>query len=206
MSSFKLFLEVICTETLTKIVLSLWIVTVLFPIVCNFAIMFPADAAYNRIFKAHVVMAYDQASFEGIKEQILILWRNMNETFGTEDLEHIYNTPWYWEQTYDNSLKAQTDYFKKLVDRIDKQIYEANQILSGNRTILMPYNQWYQQALDALRQEMQREGGLDWAIWGAWYLKYAPLAYWMHILYIPIEIALVSLTMFLSIIWAAMRD
>ena len=168
--------------------------------------MFPADAAYNRIFKAHVVMAYDQASFEGIKEQILILWRNMNETFGTEDLEHIYNTPWYWEQTYDNSLKAQTDYFKKLVDRIDKQIYEANQILSGNRTILMPYNQWYQQALDALRQEMQREGGLDWAIWGAWYLKYAPLAYWMHILYIPIEIALVSLTMFLSIIWAAMRD
>ena len=186
-------------KTLTKITLTLWILTAIFPIVYYFGIQFPADAAYNRIFRAHVVMAYDQASFEGIKEQVLILWRNMNETFGTEDLEHIYNTPWYWEQTYDNSLKAQEDYFRKLIGRIDKQIYEANQILSGNRTILMPYNQWYQQALDSLREEMRREGGLDWAIRGAWYLKHAPLAYWDGWIFTPVETVLILAATALSI-------
>jgi len=158
----------------------------------------PARAYYNKKFGAHVVMAYDQASFEGVKEQILILWKNMNETFDTSNLENIYCTPWYWGQTYDNSLKAQEDYFRYLIERIDKQIKESEDILAGNKTILVPYNQWYQDALDALRTEMQREGGLDWAIRGAWYLTYAPMAYWLKLWVVPLEVFLVLI---LCLLW-----
>ncbi len=164
-----------------------WILALLIGLLAVFVIMLPADAEYNRRFASHVTMAYDQASFEGVKEQVLILWAEMNKTFGTEDLDHIYSSPWYWEQTYDNSLKAQEDYFRKLIERIDKQIYEAEQILAGNRTILMPYNQWYQEALDSLRAEMKREGGLDWALRPAWYLHCAPAAYWLLWWLVPLE-------------------
>jgi hypothetical protein len=37
---------------------------------------------------------------------------------------------------------------------------------------------------------MYREGGLDWAIKGAWYLNNAPAAYWLAWWLTPLEIAL----------------
>lgn len=135
-------------------------------------------------------MAYDQASFEGAKEQILIVWQNMNETFKDRNLNEVYNTPWWWQQTYDNSLKAQEDYFMRLDKRIDDQIKEQQDILEGKKQILIPYNQWYQQALENIRTEMKREGGLDWALSGAWYLTFAPLAYWLLWWLIPVELGL----------------
>ncbi len=173
-----------------KVGAALCVLAVLVAVAGVFCIDLPARKAYNDKFGSHVVMAYDQATFEGVKEQVLILWRQMNETFGTDNLEHIYNTPWPWKQTYDNSLAAQRDYLARLVERIDKQIYESEEILAGNRTILMPYNQWYQEALDSLREEMQREGGLDWAIRGAWYLHYAPTAYWLYWWLVPLVLFL----------------
>jgi len=173
-----------------KITVGLWCLGILLLLFGFFCIALPADKAYNSRFGCHVTMAYDQATFEGVREQVIILWRNMNETFGTENLENIYCTPWWWDQTYDNSLAAQRDYFAMLVKRIDNQIYESEQILAGNRTILMPYTQWYQEALDSLRAEMMREGGLDWALSGAWYLTFAPAAYWLWWYLVPIELIL----------------
>lgn len=155
-----------------------------------FGIKLPADYYYNSHFGSRVTMAYDQASFEGTKEQILILWQNMNETFKDRNLNETYNTPWWWQQTYDNSLKAQEDYFVRLNKRIDDQIKEQQDILEGRKQILVPYNQWYQQALENIRTEMKREGGLDWALSGAWYLTFAPSAYWLYWWLIPVEIAL----------------
>jgi len=182
-------------ENLRKIVLkivgtALIIVAIVLVIYGLFAIKLPADYYYNKHFGSHVVMAYDQASFEGAKEQILIVWQNMNETFKDRNLNEIYNTPWWWQQTYDNSLKAQEDYFIRLTKRIDDQIKEQQDILEGRKQILIPYNQWYQQALENIRTEMKREGGLDWALSGAWYLTFAPSAYWLLWWLIPIEIAL----------------
>ena len=185
-------------EKLVGVSILLLVLLVAIPIMGLIFIELPAQAKYNKRFGAHVTMAYDQASFEGVREQIMILWENMNESFGTSNLENIYRSPWYWQQTYDNSLKAQEDYFRYLIERIDKQIKESEDILAGNKTILVPYNQWYQQALDSLRTEMQREGGLDWAICGAWYLTYAPMAYWLWYWVLPIELLLLTI---LGIIW-----
>jgi len=167
----------------------LWIVVVIIPVTAILTVYLPAHAEYNKKFASRVTMAYDQASFEGMREQITILWNTMNSTF-TGDYSLVYNTPWYWEQTYDNSLASQRDYLKALTRRIDTTIEEQNAILNGSKTIIIPYYQWYQQNLDSLRTEMKREGGLDWAINGAWFLTFAPTCYWLFWWLLPLEIIL----------------
>jgi len=141
-------------------------------------------------------MAYDQATFEGMRTQVIAVWNQMNKTFADFDYIHTYNTPWYWEQNYENSLAANQDYFTSLIDRLDQTIKEKEQIIAGNKTIMVPYNSWYQQTLDGFRNESKREGGLDWAINGAWYLSFAPTAYWLWWWVIPLEIALVIIAFF----------
>jgi len=63
-----------------------WLVAVLVilliavPIVAVFAVWLPATAQYNKLFGAHVMMAMDQATFEGIEDQINVVWNQMNTT------------------------------------------------------------------------------------------------------------------------------
>jgi hypothetical protein len=134
-------------------------------------------------------MAYDQATFTGIKEQVLIIWKQMNETFAGRDFLYTWNTPWYWEQTYENSLKAQEDYFRQLVNRLDlyQQTYEK---MLQNATNPVLVEDWYHRSIQNFRDEMKREGGLDWVIHDAWYLNIQPLAYWSLFYVVPIEIIL----------------
>ena len=138
----------------------------------------PADSQYNKKFGAHVTMAHDQATFEGMKTQVMMLWKNMNDTFSGWDLDHTYSTWWYPDQTYESSLGAQRDYFTQLVISIDRYtiLYQEKVLNATNPTLL---EDWYYKAMSSLRDEMTREGDLDWALNGAWYLNLAPTAYWM---------------------------
>jgi hypothetical protein len=146
-------------------------------------------------------MAYDQATFEGMQTQVLVVWSQMNKTFADYDFATTYNTPWYWEQNYENTLAANQGYMRSLVDRLNETIKEKGQILAGNKTIMVPYNSWYQQMLEGFRNESKREGGLDWAINGAWFLSFAPTAFWLWWWVIPLETALVVAT-FIAAFWA----
>jgi len=174
---------------------------IVLPVWAIFGIYLPAIATYNRTFGSHVTMAYDQATFEGMSTQVMAVWTQMNKTFADFDYIHTYNSPWYWDQNYENSLAANQDYFRSLIDRLNQTINEKEQILAGNKTVLVPYNTWYQQTLEGFRNESKCEGGLDWAINGAWFLSFAPTAYWVWWWVIPLEIALVIST-FLSAVWA----
>jgi Flp pilus assembly protein TadB len=84
---------------------------------------------------------------------------------------------------------------------LNQTIKEKEQILAGNKTLLVPYNTWYQQTLDSFRNESKREGGLDWAINGTWYLSFAPMAYWVWWWVIPLEIVLVIIAI-VAFVWA----
>lgn len=150
---------------------------VVFPILVLVFVDLPASAVYNRRFRCHVSMAYDQATFEGMKQQILLLWEEMNNTFQGFDYAQTYNTPWYWEQTYENSLAAQQDYFRQLVVRLDSysELYKK---MLGNSTNPVYLEDWYHKSIQNFREEMQRAEGLDWVLRDAWYLNFAPLAYW----------------------------
>jgi hypothetical protein len=116
----------------------------------------------------------------------------MNETFKDFDYSHTYNTPWYWEQTYDNSLAAQQDYSRQLVNRFDSYIELYNTMVQ-NMTNPVYLEDWYYKSIQNFRDEMKRAGGLDWAINGAWYLNYAPAAYWLPWWLIPLEIVIAIL-------------
>jgi len=159
------------------IAITLTILIFIVSVLAYFAVFFTPITQYNETFASHATMAYDQSTFEGMREQILIIWVNMNQTFGTENQRNIYNTWWPPDQTYENSLVAENDYFRNIIARLDQTITEKEQILSGNKTILVPYSQWYQQTLASFREETKREGGLLWAIDGAYFQTFAPMAY-----------------------------
>lgn len=174
---------------------------IILPVFALFGIYLPSIAQYNKLFGSHVTMAYDQATFEGMQAQVLVVWSQMNKTFADYDFATTYNTPWYWEQNYENSLAANRDYFGSLIDRLNQTIKEKEQILAGNKTIMVPYNSWYQQTLEGFRNESKREGGLDWAINGAWFLSFAPTAYWLGWWFWPLEIVLVIVAV-IAFFWA----
>jgi hypothetical protein len=60
---------------------------------------------------------------------------------------------------------------------------------------------WYYKSIQNFRDEMKRAGGLDWAIRGAWYLNFAPEAYWLPLWLIPLEIILLIITV-IVVVWA----
>jgi hypothetical protein len=176
----------------------LFTIAVVMCIVLWLVISLPATAEYNKLFASHVTMAYDQATFDGIRTQVNIVWTQMNTSFAGDDFSTTYNTPWYWNQNYDNSLSAQQDYFKQLNDRID--LYESTYNLQRlNNTQPTLLTDWYDKSIQNLRVEMDREGGLDWAIHDAWLLNKRPLAYWSVFLYgFAVFIGLIGLLMMLA--------
>jgi hypothetical protein len=78
----------------------------------------------------------------------------------------------------------------------------AYQQMAQNNTNPILVEDWYDKSINNLRTEMQREGGLDWAIKGAWYLTYAPAAYWLTWWLTPLEIALFIVLVFI-VVWTA---
>lgn len=184
---------------ITRIIcITCFILVIALPIYGIFGIAAPANAQFNNKFLAHETMAHDSASFEKMREQIMIIWQNMNETWDPKDFLTTYNTWWYPDQTYENSLQATNDYFTGLVDRIDATMVEMHQIEVGNKTILTPYNAYYNDMLDSFRNETVDKGGLLWAINGAWYLTFAPAAYWLIWWLLPLELFLI-IGMFLAL-------
>ena len=173
----------------TYIIIAFAVLLIAIPVISVFTIYLPAQAQYNRLFGGHVTMAMDQATFEGIEDQINTVWNQMNTTFNGYNYSTTYSSPWYWEQNYENSLAAQQDYFHQLTNRIHsyKQAYQQ---MAMNNTNPILVEDWYDKSIQNLRTEMQREGGLDWAIKGAWYLTHAPATYWLTWWLIPLEIVL----------------
>jgi hypothetical protein len=174
------------------------------PIAAVFVVQLPATAQYNRLFGGHVTMAMDQATFEGIEDQINIIWSQMNATFKDFDYNQTYSSPWYWEQNYENSLAAQQDYFTQINRRMNSYKLAYQQMAQNNTNPIL-VEDWYDKSINNLRTEMQREGGLDWAIRGAWFITYAPAAYWLMWWLIPLEMALL-LAIVALLIWTAIKS
>jgi hypothetical protein len=75
--------------------------------------------------------------------------------------------------------------------------------MAQNNTSPILVEDWYDKSIN-LRTEMQREGGLDWAIKGAWLLTYAPAAYWLTWWLTPTETALFIASV-ATIVWTAIK-
>lgn len=56
---------------------ALVVLLVAVPVVAVLGVYLPARAQYSRLFGGHVTMAMDQATFEGIEDQINTVWNQM---------------------------------------------------------------------------------------------------------------------------------
>ena len=159
------------------------------PVIFYFSVSLPADYQYTKIFGSHVRIAEDQATFPAVRKEVMQIWKTMNETFAGSNYADVYNSPFYWDQTYDNSLLVQNAYLKAMVERIDNYTSQYQLLVrSANQNQLVD---WYDQALKNWRTESKRAGGLDWVIKGAWYLKFAPVAYFWALSFLPSLVLLV---------------
>ena len=164
----------------------LMVIAFVVPMAAYLTITAPADAGYNKKFASHEVMAYDQSTFEGMKEQILFLWKNMNETWQGENLAEVYSSWWYPLQTYDESLQAEADYFRTTITRLDNYIVQYENLKADKSTSPIYIQDWYDSAIKNFRSETSRAGGLCWAIEPAYYLTKQPMAYWLWWWVIPL--------------------
>lgn len=175
-----------------------------FPTALFFTIVLPTQTQYNRQFGGHVIIAYDQSTLSGMKQEILLLWKQMNQSF-LGDHAQIYNSAFYWEQTYDNSLQAEDRYFTQTINRLDNYNAQYETFIKAGTNIVLgvPLTDWYDKIVQNMRIELAREGGLDWAIRGAYYLKYSPLTWWFPAIII-LDILTISLAL-AFIVWRVTR-
>lgn len=144
-----------------------------------FGLTLPVSVQYQREYGAHINMAYTQATFEGVRYEVITIWENMNRTFTGFDYLYTYSSPFYWDQNYENSLAAQNNYLRSLTDRIDSYIEQYQKLKNSAASSML--QDWYDQSMQNLRTEMKYEGGLDWVIKDAWLLKFYPAIYYLNL-------------------------
>ena len=178
----------------TVAIVFLFVLIFAIPIAGYLTINVPANVRYQNLFGSHVTLAVEgNPDFSGIKSEVDTVYANMNATFPDRSLwATTYNNPWPWGRTYDNSLQAEAVYLHHIDLRIT--FYEQLVNKSGQNQLSDVYNQ----AIVNLRNEMKSSGGLDWAISGAWYLQYAPLAYWDITYFLIIDIVLFGICVLLA--------
>ncbi|MEN3056298.1 MAG: hypothetical protein ABC527_06910 [Candidatus Methanosuratincola petrocarbonis] len=169
-----------------------------------FVTALPCYYQYNHKFGSHVVMAYDQATFEGISEQIDVILNNIYVEFEGMDFNRVYNTPFFWEQTYDNSLKAQVDYLNAIKSRTRNYIIQYNNLLNSSNSAML--EDWYHRSIMNLRTEMSRAGGLDWVIKNAWILEKYPFVYYMFNLGLIYLVLLIMMGLLLLLLLIENRE
>lgn len=161
------------------IALGLLICGVIGTVVWYVAIDIPAGVDYNRAFGSDVTMAVYGATTltgpESIQDYVNRIWVDMNATFDMRNAANIYNSGYFWDFIPENTMLKQNSYFQSLNTSINqRQALVDSVIEKGNYFGTDPI----QTAINQTRYEMNAYGGLDWVIKGAWFLQYAPLAYW----------------------------
>lgn len=164
------------------------------------AINVPAGVKYSNLFGSYVTLAYTgQPTFDGIASNIQHIYQNMQKQFPTDryDYNTTYNTWTPWGHVYENSLEAQKLY---LLDALNRTKYYNSQFNSTSNSSVK-LTDTYNLAITNLRNELRcsqtncrnatQQDGLDWVLRGAWYLNYAPAAYWDGYILIPVDIVLI---------------
>lgn len=166
-----------------------------------FAMGVGAGIQYSNAFGSDVTMAYDAASLQGIKDQVMIIWNNMNQTFDTGAFKRIYNSGMPWDQVKENSMAYQNVYFNQLIDQVNQKI-EVWDNMKANGTTTYQMDDWLAKVINQTRIEMKREGGLDWVLNGAWYLQEAPVVAWSW-LYALLFWLLFVAVLVLAVFWSS---
>jgi len=158
-----------------------------FTVFYYFAYNMSADIAYSNTFGSDIEMIYDAGDFIGQREGLMRVWNTMNSTWRAEDFNTTYSSAMPWDRVKSNTIYYTNIYFNQINRTIDNNIRALNEMLRNN-TATGVINNWQLKTLNETVQEMKRGGGLAWAIEGAWYLQFAPMAYYWFAILPPVWI------------------
>jgi hypothetical protein len=116
---------------------------------------------YQRVIGDYALNAADAPTFQ----QSILFLQKFNDSMNKEGLTaDMYNTPWSWEQTPQNSMQFQYSYVGQMIDRANYYINYTTAQHAGTLTDV------YNTALTNFRNEMSHNGPLDWVAQNAWML------------------------------------
>jgi len=144
------------------------IISITFLVVFHVNYVINVAYPYNKKIGAYLANAYDASTLELMKENYIRAKQGMIDEGLTPDL---YGKWFDWEKTADWHMNYTYQYIDGLIARCD---YYINQTKQAN---ISPFTDIYNQMIQNLRDESQRNGPVDWAAWPAWEIKYAPLYY-----------------------------
>ena len=154
-------------------VVILIVVAIVGQLAMYFAFNYNADYRYNARYGTYVTIATQSPSLNRTWNAIITFGNHMYEDWQPSEFETTYNNQPILDFNagliYENSLAAENDYLIGLNETMPSRIDAVNRNVVG---------QTEQGVLYDLRNEMNSYGGLDWAVRGAWYIKYANFAYW----------------------------
>jgi len=127
------------------------------------------DARYRRAIGSFSENARDAASFELMRDYLV---KTRARMVAAGLVSSDCGRAWYWERTPDWCMQYQYEYLDALINRTD---FYIDRVSSGN---ISQFSDVYEQMINNMRNEMTRNGPLDWVANPAWYLKYAPNYYW----------------------------
>jgi hypothetical protein len=162
----------------TKLLAIVIIIAIVATAFTYFDINYNADWHYNREFGTYVLVATQSSSLNRTWANTLIVWQNMNATFDQSKFNTTYNVipvlGLNADLKYENTLAAENDYFQGLQNLYidDLTILKQNTGFNSEMNLVYEY-----------RNEANANGGMDWAIKGAYYIQNYPLAYWSWIIY-----------------------
>jgi len=126
------------------------------------------EAEYKRAIGSHLSNSYDAPTFEVMEVNLRKAWDGMNATLAPEDCGRAFD----WERTPDMCMAYQFQYIAGLASRIESYIARVQQ---GN---ISQFSDVYEQMIQNMRHEFNRNGPADWVAHPAWLLKYHPDYYW----------------------------
>lgn len=138
---------------------------------------------YRHSIGAYITNAYDASTFEVMKDNLEKAEGGMRSQ-GLEPTDC--GRAWSWEQTQDWCMAYTYQYIDGLINRTQ---YYIN-LFKGNPN--STFTDVYTQAIHNMREEMNRNGPVDWAAYPTWALKYHALYYWVWLVIAALSILFIA--------------
>lgn len=145
------------------------------------AIRIPAEYHYNNAIGNYIEFAKQQSTFDGMRQGVLVIKEKTNILFPDKG---VYNSGFYWDFVYKNTITAQEVCYNQIIDRINtlEATYNRAALDTRDPTLL---KDWYAEARQNILYEMNSNGlgiyncSLSYVVSQAYMVKYEPLSYWL---------------------------
>lgn len=148
---------------------------------------------YMKAIGAPLENAYDAPDFAVMRDQLKIARQGMvDQGLAPTDCGKAFS----WEQTPDWCMAYTYNYLDGLINR---SAYYQSQVESGN---ISTFSDVYNQMMTNMRNEMKRNGPVDWTARPAWYLKNSGINYWGGLVWTGFIVMFIVALVLVFVFWS----